>query len=256
MALIGKRIGILLFETAGERLCGDPGMPGTFDFPVEYGVVRGSYRDLVEGSDAARENLCAAAVELAKRGVSAIAGDCGLMALYQREIAAAANVPVLVSALLLAPLALSLLTGGKKLGIVTGHSALLLPRHLAAAGVDETRTVICGMETRPHFCGVVLEGTEKPQAEQMRRDALDAVSDMLKAHPEIGAILLECSNLAAFGRDIADAFNLPVFDMNTAARLLWDALERPGYKAAEAEDTIHQYRQTSRTEFPIFTDRG
>ncbi len=232
MALMHKRIGILLFETAGERLCGDPGMPGTFDFPVEYGVVRGSYRDLVEGSDAARENLCAAAAELARRGVSAIAGDCGLMALYQREIAAAANVPVLVSSLLLAPLALSLLADGKKLGIVTGHSALLLPRHLAAAGVDEARTVICGMETRPHFCGVVIEGTVRPRADEMRRDAISAVSDMLLKHPDVGAVLLECSNLAAFGRDIADAFGLPVFDMNTAAQFLWDALERPCYRDA------------------------
>ena len=256
MALMRRKIGILLFETAGERLCGDPGMPGTFGFPVEYGVVRGSYRDLVEGSDAACQNLCAAGAELARRGVSAIAGDCGLMALYQREIAAAADVPVLVSSLLLAPLALSLLSDGKKLGVVTGHSALLLPRHLAAAGVDETRTIICGMETRPHFCGVVLDGTARPQAERMRRDALDAVSDMLKKHPEVGAVLLECSNLAAFGRDISDAFCLPVFDMNTAVQLLWDALERPCYRTAETGDAARAYRQTGQPEFLIFTDRG
>ena len=54
-------IGVLLFATAGDRLKGDPGYPGTFEFPVEYGIVEGSYRDLIEGSPDACRRLCEAA---------------------------------------------------------------------------------------------------------------------------------------------------------------------------------------------------
>lgn len=60
-------IGVLLFATAGDRLKGDPGYPGTFEFPVEYGIVEGSYRDLIEGSPDACRRLCEAAKKLAKR---------------------------------------------------------------------------------------------------------------------------------------------------------------------------------------------
>ena len=90
-------IGVLLFATAGDRLKGDPGYPGTFEFPVEYGIVEGSYRDLIEGSPDACRRLCEAAKKLAKKNVSAIAGDCGLMALYQRQIADSAGIPVISS---------------------------------------------------------------------------------------------------------------------------------------------------------------
>lgn len=41
---------------------------------MEYGVVPGSYRDLLQGSDQVRERLCEAARELEGRGVCAIAG--------------------------------------------------------------------------------------------------------------------------------------------------------------------------------------
>ena len=60
-------IGVLLFATAGDRLKGDPGYPGTFEFPVEYGIVEGSYRDLIEGSPDACRRLCEAAKKLAKK---------------------------------------------------------------------------------------------------------------------------------------------------------------------------------------------
>ena len=87
-------IGVLKFASAGDRLVGDPGMEGTFTFPVCYGTVPGSYRDLIEGSQEACTHLCKAASGLEKQGACAIAGDCGLMALYQAELASSVSVPV------------------------------------------------------------------------------------------------------------------------------------------------------------------
>ena len=155
-------VGILLFATAGDRLKGDPGFPGTFDFPVEYGIVEGSYRDLIEGSPDACKRLCEAAKELERKNVSAIAGDCGLMALYQRQIAASVGIPVISSSLLFLPFARMMISGGQSIGILTGHSALLGEHHLKAAGVvDLDGIVIYGMQDEPHFKEVVIEGTAK-----------------------------------------------------------------------------------------------
>ena len=110
-------IGVLLFATAGDRLKGDPGYPGTFEFPVEYGIVEGSYRDLIEGSPDACRRLCRKLQKAGKKNVSAIAGDCGLMALYQRQIADSAGIPVISSSLLFLPFARMMISPGQSVGI-------------------------------------------------------------------------------------------------------------------------------------------
>lgn len=127
-------IGVLKFASAGDRLVGDPGMEGTFTFPVCYGTVPGSYRDLIEGSQEACTNLCAAAKALERQGAWALAGDCGLMALYQKEIADSVRVPVVSSSLVLLPMIQQMLGETLKVGVLTGHSLLLQKKHLEAVG--------------------------------------------------------------------------------------------------------------------------
>lgn len=214
-------VGVLLFASAGDRIPGDPGAPGTFDFPVEYGVVPGSYRDLVQGSPEACGRLCQAARELEARGVSAIAGDCGLMVLYQEELARSVSVPVVASSLALLPLLRTMLGREKKIGLLTGHSGLLARRHLAAAGVDgDGELVIQGMEDEPHFRQVVLEGACPQDYRLMARDVLHAVGRLLEREKEVGAIVLECSNLTTFAWEVEEKYHIPVFDVNLAIRIL------------------------------------
>ena len=62
---IEKPVGVLLFEQAGERMIGDPGLPGSFPFPVRFGLVPGSYRNLIKGSPEACAHLCPTARRLA-----------------------------------------------------------------------------------------------------------------------------------------------------------------------------------------------
>ena len=223
-------IGVLLFATAGNRIKGDPGFPGTFRFPVEYGVVEGSYRDLINGSKDACMRLCEAARVLENKGVSAIAGDCGLMALYQREIMETVHIPVISSSLILLPLMKGIIPLKSSIGILTGHSALLGMQHFKRAGVDNLeRIIIQGMQDEPHFQKVVIQGTEKQQYNLMKQDVLSGVNKLLKSCKEegpLGAVLLECSNLAVFGGEITREFGIPVFDINTGIYLLNSIWER------------------------------
>ena len=224
-------IGVLLFATAGDRLRGDPGYPGTFDFPVEYGIVEGSYRDLTEGSDAAGERLCEAAKKLELKQVSAIAGDCGLMALYQRQIADAVRIPVISSSLLFLPFIRMMVPSGQSIGILTGHSGLLKEHHLKAAGVaDMDGIVIYGMQDEPHFKEVVIEGREKQDYDRMKRDVLNGVRRLKDSCGRLGAVLLECSNLAVFGHEITEEFKIPVFDINSGVYLMEEVLNKRSYR--------------------------
>lgn len=223
-------IGVLLFATAGDRLKGDPGYPGTFEFPVEYGFVEGSYRDLIEGSPDVCRRLCEAAKKLAQKNVSAIAGDCGLMALYQRQIADAAGIPVISSSLLFLPFARMMISPEQSVGILTGHAALLGEHHLRAAGVwDLEGIVIHGMQNEPHFKEVVIEGTAKQEYGRMKEDVRNGVRCLRRSCKSLGAVLLECSNLAVFGAEIAKEFCVPVFDINSGVYMMQEVLDKRYY---------------------------
>lgn len=222
-------IGILLFSSAG-RIAGDPGHPDTFSFPVRLGLVEGSYRDLITGSEQARQRLRRGAAALAEQGAAAIAGDCGLMSLYQADLADASGVPVVASSLMLLPQILRMLPSAKTVGILTGHSDLLGEHHLRAAGVaDSSRLTVQGMEEEPHFREVVIDGGAAADFFLMRRDVLSAAGKLLQKAPDTGAIVLECSNLATFAGELRQEFSLPVFDINSAVEFLHRALYPPSF---------------------------
>ena len=222
-------VGVLLFSSAGDRIVGDPGAPGTFPFPVRYGVVPGSYRDLIKGSPEACRHLCQAARELEDQGVSAIAGDCGLMVLYQEQLARSVRVPVVSSSLVLLPLAQRLVGAEQKIGLITGHSGLLSPLHLERAGADPDRVVIQGMENEPHFRQVVLEGSAPQDYARMAQDVLHAAGQLMERAGQLGAVVLECSNLTTFAWEITERYKIPVLDVNLAIQLLYAARTHVNY---------------------------
>ena len=79
----------------------------TWDFPVHYKVVKetANWKVLntgVEGdqfSAIVKDALIAGAKELEQLGVRAISGGCGFLADFQKDVAAAVDVPVFLSAL-------------------------------------------------------------------------------------------------------------------------------------------------------------
>ena len=214
-------VGVLLFEQVGERMRGDPGLPGSLPFPVRLGYVPGSYRELIQGSPAIRDQLCQAASRLAREGAGVIVGDCGLMVLYQREIAQAAGVPTAASSLILLPLLRQLIGQDRTIGILTGHSQLLGYAHLIAAGASSLDgLVIQGMEEEPHFRQVVIEGQGRHDYDLMRRDVLRAAEKLLDRGRPVGGLLLECSNLCTYAWELSQTLRLPVFDIGTAAQFL------------------------------------
>src|SRR5437667_266933 len=64
-------------------------------------------------------------------------------------------------------------------------------------------------------------------ARVLQRDGvLPVVADrrMLAANPEIGALVLECTNMPPYRADLQLATGLPVFDITTLVRMVHDAV--------------------------------
>jgi hypothetical protein len=210
----GQVAGILMLDSMIPRIPGDPGHAATFEFPVQYGIVRDfQFEDLVE---IRRENLnriLAAAIELQRQKVNFVAADCGLFSVFQADIADVLDIPFIGSSLNLIPLLAGFLNSSKKIGLITGHTGLLRQAHLHAAGAEPDRLVIRGMEHSNEFQRVVIKRGLNLNPEAMRTGVISAVKDLFRSNEPIGAIVLECTNLISFRRDIQAHFRLPVFDM-------------------------------------------
>ncbi|MCM0019297.1 MAG: aspartate/glutamate racemase family protein, partial [Tagaea sp.] len=160
-------------------------------------------------------DFVAAAQELVRLGAEAITTNCGFLSLFQKELAEAVKVPVATSALMQVPWVQATLPPGKRVGVVTVSKKSLTPRHLEAAGVP-LDTPIAGTENGTEFFRVLIEAA-KPDMDvaAAERDVVGAGVDLVSRHPEIGALVLECTNMPPYAAALADAVRLPVYDIHS-----------------------------------------
>jgi Asp/Glu/hydantoin racemase len=207
-------VGILMLEARFPRIPGDVGNARTWPFPVLYKVVPGASPERVvrQRADGLFDAFAAGARDLVAQGADGIATNCGFLSLFQEELAAACGVPVATSALMQAPLIERLLPPGRRVGILTVSAASLSAEHLKAAGAALDTPVI-GTEGGREFSRVLLGNELQLKPAQAEADVLDAGDELVARHPEVGAVLLECTNMCPYAAALRDRLGLPVFDM-------------------------------------------
>jgi Asp/Glu/hydantoin racemase len=214
-SVYGAPLGILMLEARFPRIPGDMGNALTWPFPVLYRVVRGATpeRVVLQGARGLLPDFVAAAEELVALGAEAITTNCGFLSLFQREIAAAVRVPVATSALMQVPWVQATLPPGRRVGVLTVSKGSLTPAHLEAAGVPPD-TPVMGTEGGREFFRVLIraEATDIDLA-LAEQDILEAGRALVAAHPEVGAIVLECTNMPPYAAALAEALGLPVYDV-------------------------------------------
>ncbi len=210
----GAAVGILMLETRFPRIQGDMGNAMTWPFPVAYRVVRGASPDHVvrRRAEGLLERFVEAGRDLVDQGADGITTTCGFLSLFQGDLAAALSVPVATSSLMQAPLIERLLPPGRRVGIVTICAAALSPEHLAAAGVD-AETPVVGTDAGEAFSRAILDDEPSLDVEAARRDLLAAGAELTGRHPDVGAILLECTNMMPYAADLRAATGLPVYSI-------------------------------------------
>ena len=214
-AIYGAPLGILMLDARFPRIPGDMGNATTWPFPVLYRVVRGASPDKVvlQGARGLLPDFIDAAQDLVRLGAEAITTNCGFLSLFQRELAAAVGVPVATSSLLQVPWVQATLPPGKRVGVVTVSAATLTPEHLAAAGVPP-ETPLAGTEGGREFDRVLIQGeSDDMDVALAEQDVVDAGRALVAAHPEVGAIVLECTNMPPYAAALQAAVGLPVYDV-------------------------------------------
>ncbi|MGH7335815.1 MAG: aspartate/glutamate racemase family protein [Candidatus Rokuibacteriota bacterium] len=223
----GFTVGILMLDTRFPRIPGDMGHAGTFPFPVRYHRVAGAEPDLVvrKGAAALLPDFIDGARALEREGVGAISTNCGFLATFQRELSLAVAVPVFTSSLLLVPLVHQMLSPGRRVGIMTVDASRLTANHLAAAHITrEMPIAVVGLETEKEFTRALLDNQLELDVEQARAEHRTVARRLLAAHPDVGAIVLECTNMPPYTADIQRETGLPVFDIVSLVTMVHGAL--------------------------------
>jgi Asp/Glu/hydantoin racemase len=227
--IYGFAVGILMLDTRFPRIPGDMGHAATFDFPVRYHRVRGASPDRVVRQG--ERELLPAFVEGARflegEGVRAITTNCGFLAKFQRDLAAAVSVPVFTSSLMLVPLVHRMLRPGRAVGVLTVDAKSLHEEHMREAGISpDVPVVVAGLEGEREFTRVLLEDELELDVDAALDEHLAVTRRLLAAHPDVGAIVLECTNMPPYRAALQEATGLPIFDITTLVRMVHEAVQR------------------------------
>lgn len=221
-------IGIILLDTRFPRILGDIGNPETFAYPVVYEKVEGAIPSRVvrDRDPALIEPFIQAARTLEKRGAKAITTSCGFLALWQQELASAVNVPVFTSSLIQVPWAYQLAGMRGRVGILTADASSLSESHLRGVGIDGVPVRIRGMAPDGEFNRVYLGNQPDLDVSKAEKEMVDEVSALILDR-DVFSVVLECTNMPAFGKAVRMAAGVPVFDILTLVNYVWTAVVKP-----------------------------
>jgi len=226
----GVAIGIIVLGH-----CWYPYVPGnvanatTYDFPVHYKYLKVSSTERMLSSKpdpTILEQTITAGKELEQQGCRAVVGACGYWANYLPEVAAALDVPCFLSSLMQVPIIVRALKPGQKVGIICANGDVLSSAPaLKNCGVDQARVVIAGAEDLSQMKNV-LQNTGYLNNTKFEQELVDLSEQMVSDNPDIGALLLECSDMPPYAWAIQKAVRLPVFDFTTMINWVYNAVVR------------------------------
>jgi hypothetical protein len=228
--IAGYAIGIIHLDVWYPLLPGNVVNATTYKFPVRYKPLVGGSQDRIHGADPSIiDSIIKAGQELEQEGVRAIAGACGYLGNYQHQVAAALNVPVFLSSLLQVPIIYNALKPGQRIGILCADGPALTTRLLEECGVRaEMPIAVLGLEDRPEFSSITYSKGEF-NFTQIQQEVVDGARQLVEEYKDIGAILLECSDMPPFAYAVQQAVKLPVFDFITMINWIHQAVAQRPY---------------------------
>ena len=237
--VFGASVGVMMLETRFPRIHGDIANACTWPFPLHYRIVRGAspHRVVRERANGLLDGFVEAAQDLVFHGADGLTTNCGFLSLMQDKIKNAVGVPVVTSSLMQVPAVNAMLPTDQRAGVITISKEHLTEDHLNAAGVPQD-TPIVGTEGGREFSRKILEDLPEIDFALCRMDLLDAARELTSSHDDVGAIVLECTNMVPYAADIRKMTGLPVYSIYTLVCWLQSGLI-PRRFPHQLDDPVH-----------------
>lgn len=201
----------------------------TYKFPVRFKAVKGlDTPKLHSGDTSAYEEILRAAKELEQEGVRAIAGACGFFGHFQSRLAEDMDMPIGLSSLIQIPWIRSMMKKGRKIGILTANASAIDNRILESCGVHNADDLVIADLRHEEQFSAIMEDRGSFDHAIVRKEVVAAARKLVEENEDIGAILLECSDMPPYAAAVQNAVKLPVFDFITLINYMNQAtMQRP-----------------------------
>ena len=228
----GYSVGIIYIEDVWY-----PMVPGnvvnacTYDFPVRMRAVPNLGIDRLFSADPTiADDIIALGRHMhEKEGVRALCSACGFFGNFHRQVAEALDFPVALSSLVQIPWVRSIIRPSQKIGVLTADASSLSRSLLASCFIDDPGLlVIKDLRHAPEF-SAILEYRGQFDNGKVRQEVVGAALELLREDGDIGAIVLECSDMPPYAAAVQAATQLPVFDFVTLIRWLHNATTQRPY---------------------------
>ena len=222
----GMGLGVIILDDCYPGFPGDVRNATTYPFNVQFEIVKGvDIQALVfaEDKSSCLSPIKQAAFNLQQKGCRAISAECGYFAYFQREIASSLDIPVFMSSLLQVPWAQQVIGSDKVVGIYVGSKRAVRDEHLEAVGIVlNSNYVLEGAVdggTCEEFENLWIEGRRPdcPQADYAKaeKEFLSVGKKFFDRHPNMGAMVLECTGFPPFARALQREIDIPVYSYST-----------------------------------------
>ncbi len=231
--IAGFPIGIVYIDDVWyPMLPGNVVNASTYDFPVLLKSVDGlDIESLFTCKDSVLPAIQAACTKLQKQGVRAITGACGFFGNYQKAMAEAMDVPVALSSLVQLPWIATVLKPSQTIGVLTADKSSITERLYDNCSVSKElreRLIVKDLRNEEEF-SCILEGRGEFNNGVVEQEVVGKALEIIREHPETGAILLECSDMPPYAAAIQHATGLPVFDFITLIKWLHSSVAQKPY---------------------------
>lgn len=210
-----------------ESLVGNSTNPTSYQYPIRLHRVQGAnVHTILEHPDqTVLRTMITDAKSMASEGIRAITTSCGFNAIFQRELASAAGVPVFTSSLLQVPFARQICGPGGDICIITANAGALGQQHLESVGISHMDGLrVIGLEQCLEWNRMFAEPDAEISLDLIEQEVLATVRTALDEHPGIRAFVLECTDMPPYSAAIRRQTGLPVFDFITMINYLHSAI--------------------------------
>jgi hypothetical protein len=232
----GVTIGLVQMRVNLPMLPGNMGNATTFKFPMLYREMNAkNVFDVM--ANPPTQDFADAIVEAAQwlelQGVRAIMGNCGFFGSYQKAVRARINLPFFSSSLMMLPMMVQSMPRNKKVGVITANGPILKKVQAienCGLSLDDkaNRIVVMGCESGHEFSGAIMANTGRYNPVKVEQEIVHVAKTMLKENKDIGAILLECTELSPHAVAVQNAVRMPVWDYTTLTNWIYSGcIRRP-----------------------------
>ncbi|CZR69969.1 uncharacterized protein PAC_19870 [Phialocephala subalpina] len=222
-------LGFIAVDVHFHRPPGDPFNALTWPFPLIKEQAEGSKLGQIVTKDSYPEGFLDRFVEagqrLASKGCVGIITSCGFLAMAQPVLASRLPIPVATSALIQIPSIRSFLPPQKSIGVITYDGTRLGPLHLSQLGISAEGIYIVGAPDDGYLRGVIRDGREYVH-DEIEAELVRCAKELVEAHSDVGAIVLECTQMPPFAMAIQQAVGLPIHDVYTMGKWFYSGLVR------------------------------